>query len=113
MKKIGVSACFIYPDMKRSVFGPKSLSYLENDMAKYLAKKGILPILIPDVEKNHLNDILNEMDGFVFQGGVDLAPESYGESPIGKWQGDVYRDRYELNILDFAIKKFKTCIRNL
>ncbi|HZJ19588.1 MAG TPA: gamma-glutamyl-gamma-aminobutyrate hydrolase family protein [Pricia sp.] len=103
MIKIGISSCFMYPDMDRSVFGPKSLSYLENDMANYVTRKGILPVLIPDVDTSCLHDILSEMDGFVLQGGSDLAPETYGESPIGKWKGDAHRDQYELRILDFAI----------
>jgi putative glutamine amidotransferase len=103
MKKIGISSCFMYPDMDRTVFGPKSLSYMENDMANYIARKGILPVLIPDVDGSRLNDILAEMDGFVLQGGSDLAPGSYGEEPIGRWKGDAHRDQYELRILDFAV----------
>ncbi len=107
MIKIGISACFLYPDRERIVFGPKSLTYIENDMVNYLTKKGILPILIPDVGEELLYDILSEIDGFVFQGGNDLAPESYGEQPIGRWKGDAYRDQYELKILDYAIKNSK------
>ncbi len=97
----------MYPDKERVVFGPKSLSYMENDLARYIARKGILPVMIPDVENGLLADILNEMDGFVLQGGADLAPETYGELPIGKWKGDAHRDQYELKILDYAIKNSK------
>ena len=93
----------MYPDMERTVFGPKSLSYLENDMANYITRKGILPVLIPDVDTSCLNDILSEMDGFILQGGSDLAPETYGETPVGKWKGDAHRDQYELKILDYAV----------
>lgn len=107
MIKIGISACFLYPDKERIVFGPKSLTYIENDMADYLAKKGVLPVLIPDVKEDLLVDILAEMDGFVFQGGNDLAPETYGEQPIDRWKGDAHRDQYELKILDYAIKNSK------
>lgn len=107
MIKIGVSACFMHPDMGRNVFGPKRLSYIENDMANYVVRKGILPVLIPDVADEYLEDILVEMDAFVFQGGVDLAPETYGENPIGRWKGDAYRDQYELKIMDYAIKNSK------
>ena len=109
MLKIGISACFLYPDKGRVVFGPKTLSYMENDMARYITRKGILPVLIPDVETDYLKDILSEMDGFVFQGGADLAPGTYGEKPIlsGRWQGDAYRDAYELKIMDFAIQNKK------
>jgi len=107
MIKIGISACFMYPDKERIVFGHKSLSYLENDMARYITRKGVLPVLIPDVSDKYLEDILPEMDGFIFQGGVDLAPETYGEKPIGRWKGDAYRDQYELKIMDYAIKNSK------
>jgi putative glutamine amidotransferase len=109
MIKIGISSCFMYPDPSRLVFGPKTLSYLENDMATYIAQKGILPILIPDLADELLEDLLEEMDGFVFQGGTDLAPSTYGEEPIipGKWLGDPVRDTYEFKIMDFAFKKEK------
>jgi len=107
MIKIGISSCFMYPDKNRTVFGPKTLNYLENDMARYLCKKGVLPILIPDVDDTFLIPILREIDGFVFQGGSDLAPGAYGEEPIGKWKGDPHRDRYELKLMDFAIKNSK------
>ena len=108
MIKLGISSCFMYPDLSRNVFGHKSLSYVENDMANYVTRKGILPVLIPDIKDEELlNDILNQMDGFILQGGVDLAPETYGEQPIGKWKGDAYRDAYELKILDYAVKNRK------
>ena len=109
MLKIGISACFMYPDPSRTVFGKKSLNYLENDMARYIGQKGIMPVLIPDLEGEVLTDLLAEMDGFIFQGGNDLAPQSYGEEPIleGRWKGDAYRDQYELRILDYAVQAGK------
>lgn len=109
MIKIGITACFFYPDVTRTVFGPKSLSYVENDMFRYVTQKGILPVLIPDLEKDKLREILEELDGFIFQGGSDLAPETYGEKPIvpGKWLGDAHRDQYELEIMKFALNNNK------
>ena len=108
MIKLGISSCFIYPDPNRNIFRAKSLSYVENDMANFVTRKGVLPVLIPDIkDEKLLNDILREMDGFVLQGGADLAPETYGEKPIGKWKGDAYRDTFELNILDHAVKNSK------
>ena len=107
--KIGISACFMYPDLDRTVFGAKTLSYIENDMARYVSKKDIIPVLIPDLTDELLFELLSELDGFVFQGGADIAPESYGEKPLfkDKWLGDIYRDQYELKILDFAINDDK------
>jgi len=109
MIKIGISSCFMYPDPNRLVFGPKTLSYLENNMATYIGQKGVLPVLIPNLTDDLLLDILEEMDGFVFQGGTDLATATYGEDPIipGKWLGDPVRDAYELKIMDFAFKNGK------
>jgi len=99
----------MYPDNNRAVFGKKTLSYLENEMAAFIAQKGILPVLIPDLREVYLKDLLGEMDGFVLQGGNDVAPQSYGEEPIlsGRWKGDPYRDQYEMKILDFALKSNK------
>ena len=109
MIRIGVSACFMYPDPTRAVFGHKQLSYFEHDMSRFLARKGYMPILIPDLPKDQLAPFLSEMQGFVFQGGSDIAPGTYGETPIenGRWPGDAHRDAYELSILDWAVKQEK------
>ncbi|WP_339678047.1 gamma-glutamyl-gamma-aminobutyrate hydrolase family protein [Cyclobacterium marinum] len=109
MLKIGISACFMYKEPSRIVFGPKNLAYVECDMFSYVSQKGILPVLIPDLPMQQLEDILAELDGFVFQGGTDLAPETYNETPIvpGKWLGDAYRDAYELRIMEYAVKHNK------
>lgn len=107
--KIGVSAFFIYPDPARPTYGHKMISCLENDMARYLAKPGVLPVLIPDLEPEALQSLLSEMDGFVLQGGADISPETYGTAHLDpkKWPGDVYRDRYEIHILKFAVANNK------
>lgn len=109
MLKIGISACFMYPDPLRVVFGPKNLAYVEGDMFRYVSQEGVLPVLIPDLPFEKLTGILEELDGFVFQGGTDLAPQTYGEDPIvsGKWLGDPYRDAYELKLMDYAIQHHK------
>lgn len=109
MKKIGISACFIYPDPERNVFGPKTLNYLEQDMARYLFRFGAYPVLIPNLGPEALPDFLATFDGFVFQGGTDISPSTYGENPLpnSKWPGDPVRDDYELKVLDFAIKQDK------
>lgn len=106
MIKIGLTACFMYPDPSRIVFGHKSLTYMENDMVRYITREDILPILIPDLPEDLLIPLLEQLDGIVFQGGVDLSPESYSDDFLSKerWPGDKYRDDYELMIADFAFK---------
>jgi putative glutamine amidotransferase len=104
---IGVSSCFMYPDPMRTVFGHKTLAYFEQDMARFLSRPGIMPILIPDLPETQLLKFLAEMDGFVFQGGADVASKTYHEEAIenGRWPGDPHRDQYELKIMDYAFKK--------
>lgn len=107
MIKIGVSACFFYPDLNRATFGPKTLSYLENDMAAYVARPNVIPVLIPELPKAEKLAVIKEMDGLVLQGGSDLAPETYGEQPIGRWLGDRIRDEYELELIELFLKQEK------
>jgi putative glutamine amidotransferase len=109
MIKLGVTSCFMYPDPNRAVFGHKTLTYFEHDMSRFLSKMGVMPILLPDVPWDELEQYLNEMDGFVFQGGADVSPFNYGDELIenGRWPGDYHRDQYELKIMDWAFKNKK------
>ena len=109
MIHIGIPACFMYPDHTRNVFGHKTLAYLEQDMARFISRPGIMPVLIPDLPEEEMKAFIEEMDGFIFQGGSDLAASTYKEVPIenGRWPGDPYRDQYELKIMDHAFKKRK------
>lgn len=106
---IGVSACFMYPDPKRIVFGHKTLTYIETDMSRFLSRPNVMPILIPDVPEAELHQYLNFVQGFVFQGGADIAPQTYGATPIenNRWPGDRHRDQYELKIFDYAFQRKK------
>ncbi len=107
MLKIGVTACFMYPDVNRAVHGPKQLCYLENDMAVYLNRHHAMPILIPDLPQSELLAFIDKMDGLILSGGVDVAPESYNEKPIehGRWKGDRYRDLHELKLTEHAMNR--------
>lgn len=109
MIKLGVTSCFLYPDQDRPYFAPKTLCYLENDMAKYLTRKGVLPVLIPDLSGEQMSFFLEDLDGLVLQGGSDVCPESYKEDYLdkSKWPGDKYRDDYELMVMDYFYKKNK------
>lgn len=106
MLRIGITAGFIYPDPDRSFFSQKTLSFLENDTAALIARNGFLPILIPDVPRNLLRDYLNNIDGLVLQGGADVCPQTYGAETLDpkKWPGDRYRDEFEYQLLDCAVR---------
>lgn len=107
MLKIGMSACFMYADPNREVFGQKNLLYMGHDMSHYLGLSGIMPILIPDLPDDKLfEDFIDQLDGIIFQGGIDITPQLYGEYPLDDdHRGDPQRDVYEMKILDLAIKR--------
>ena len=96
----------MYKDPSRKVFGHKNLTYMENDMVKYVSNSTHLPYLIPLLEDELLNTFLSRCDGIIFQGGSDLSPHSYGKDFLDeqKWPGDIFRDKYEFKILDYCVK---------
>ncbi len=112
--KIGVSACFLYPDPMRSAFAKKTLQYVEQSVAHWIMSGGALPVMIPSPVGDRtgvrtfsgaggavsLADYAQWLDGLVLHGGADLWPGSYREEPIdAKWQGDAGRDHYEIALL--------------
>ncbi len=107
--RIGVPLAFQYPDKNRGLFSKKTLMYIEKDMANYLARNNAIVIPIPDVPKKFLKPYIDEVDGFLFQGGTDVSPLSYKTPFLNKkkWPGDRYRDRFELYLMNLALKKQK------
>jgi putative glutamine amidotransferase len=103
---IGISACLLHPDPHRLVFAGKTLQYVEQSIAHWVMSTGALAVMIPnpggptqrgDVELRHFAE---RLDALVLEGGVDVSPTSYGESPIhDKWPGDRLRDDYEKALL--------------
>ena len=84
----------------------KNVYYLEQSFARWLQSAGVLVFLVPDVVDRAasaltLTDYAAELDGLVLQGGSDLSPQAYGETPLKpEWAGDPERDRYELELLN-------------
>lgn len=106
MLKIGISSCFFYPDKNRATYPQKTLQYMEKDLVVFFSHQKVLPVLLPDVEENLMTHFLEDLDGLVLHGGVDMCPTSYGETHIDqeKWPGDSRRDRYELLLLKISFK---------
>jgi putative glutamine amidotransferase len=105
MLKIGISACFFHPDPQRAVFKGKTLQYVEQEMAHWVMQKDAMALMIPSPEggsrragsRVRVADYARELDALVLMGGSDVAPESYGETPIAAaWAGDRIRDVYEI-----------------
>ena len=107
---IGVSARIHHPsDLSRELGGvyTKTLHYLEQSVAHWIISKNVLVFMIPAVESEglvlrtemRLYHYAEALDGLVLQGGADMAPESYGETPLHpEWAGDRVRDKYEMEL---------------
>lgn len=101
---LGVTAGLLHPDPQRAFFSAKTLCFIEADLAAYLARDGVIPVLIPALPESVRDGFLAPLQGFVLQGGADISPESYGHPHLDaeRWPGDKRRDELELAILAHA-----------
>jgi putative glutamine amidotransferase len=104
--KVGISACFFHADPKRPIFTGKTLQYVEQSIAHWVMSSGALAVMIPsptgETQKGDatLADYAGWLDALVLEGGSDVWPGSYGETPLEqKWSGDRIRDEYEKALL--------------
>ena len=104
--KIGVSACFLYPDPARAAFAIKTLQYVEQSVPHWIMSGGALPVMVPSPTGETargdvgFDDYALWLDGLVLHGGADVWPGSYGETPLQeRWSGDRNRDDYEIALV--------------
>jgi len=102
--RIGVSASFFHADPTRAIFKGKTLAYGDQDLTRWLMTGGALPYLIPSPQGVETRDgyahYAADLDGLLLQGGSDVAPETYGETPLDpRWGGDRIRDLYEMDLM--------------
>ena len=114
--KIGISARLLYPDPRRTFLPTKTLQFLEQSVANWVMSAEVLTFMVPAISygsphrpKNlKLVDYVKSLDGLVLQGGEDVAPETYGETPINpRWAGDRVRDLYEIELVNEFIAQGK------
>jgi putative glutamine amidotransferase len=102
--RIGVSACFFHPDAERLIFKGKTLLYLEQSMAHWLLRAGVLAYLVPTLPPDgplDTDSLVEDLDGLLLHGGADVCPRTYGEEPLRpEWAGDEIRDRYEIGLVE-------------
>lgn len=88
---------------------PKNVPSAKNDILSYLAfhtysdsvlRGGGIPIILPPVENKFLDSLLDRIDGLVFPGGGDIAPERYGaERDETVRMVNHERDEFELTLM--------------
>lgn len=105
--RIGLSARILHVAPPEMGFRGKTLQYLEQSVAHWLLAHQALALMIPAIGRGaavsrssvNLGDYVRCLDGLVLQGGADLSPESYGETPARpEWSGDRVRDTYEIDL---------------
>jgi putative glutamine amidotransferase len=103
-----VSARLLHHAPQELGFRNKTLQYIEQSLAHWIMEHGAVAFMVPAVAHDskhaarHLKveHVVQELDALVLQGGADVAPQTYGQTPIDpRWHGDVVRDRYELALL--------------
>jgi len=119
---IGISARIHHPAPPAPGYGPvyhKTLHYFEESVAHWVLARNVLAVMIPGIESEGLvrrsalsvSAYADLLDGLVLQGGADLAPESYGESPLApEWSGDRIRDRYEIDLFNAFVTARKPVV---
>lgn len=114
--KIGLSARLLYPDPSRQFLPTKTVQYMEQSAANWVMSGGVLAFMIPEMSlaSPHLpvgitvGNYVDALDGLVLQGGADIAPETYGETPMNPlWAGDRIRDRYEIELFHEFVRQGK------
>jgi len=106
--RIGLSARVYHPQAGATGLQSKSLHYLEQSVAHWVMSRDVMVLMIPAVSGDgivhrssiRLSDYPQYLDGLILQGGADISPQTYGESPVHPdWQGDRVRDVYEMELL--------------
>jgi putative glutamine amidotransferase len=111
---IGVSACFFHADPERKIFKGKTLQYVEQSIVHWVHSGGAIVLMIPSPEGEtkrgdvELGDYADMLDGLVLEGGSDVWPGSYRETPLRpEWSGDRVRDGYEIALIDAFVQRGK------
>jgi len=114
--KIGVSARLFHPQPDAKGIQSKTLQYLEQSVAHWVMSRDVLVFMVPTVDKDgllhrsevRLADYARVLDGLVLQGGADVSPTTYGETPLApQWAGDRLRDVYEMELVHEFIEAGK------
>ncbi|MFD2366872.1 gamma-glutamyl-gamma-aminobutyrate hydrolase family protein [Pseudoduganella sp. GCM10020061] len=114
--RIGVSARIFHPEPGATGLRSKNLQYLEESIAHWVMSRDVLVFMVPTVNTSGLLHPSNitlqhyarQLDGLVLQGGADVCPQSYSESPTRpEWSGDRARDLYELELLHAFVEAGK------
>lgn len=101
--------------MKKPVIGILPLKDIEtgkewmsDNYTNAVFRSGGIPLVFPLTDDNdRLRDLLSAVDGVLFSGGPDVAPEKYGEAPDPTVKVSPERDGMELKLMPMALESGK------
>lgn len=114
--RIGISARLLHSPPDGLGLPQKRLQFLESTMAHWIMAHGALALMVPFIDdasplstnRAPMTELVDLLDGLVLQGGIDICPETYGDTLRDPaWAGDAIRDRYELDLLRSFIEAGK------
>src|SRR5260221_14785113 len=114
--RIGVSARLLYPDPSRAFLPTKSVQYLEQSVANWIMSGEVLAFMVPEMslatphapQALKAKNYVDALDGLLLQGGADMSPQSYGETPLNPlWGGDQICDQSEIDLFHEFVSKGK------
>lgn len=105
---IGVSARIAKPQADHAGRLSRTTNTLDQSLAQWLGSLGLIPVLIPSMLHSNLTtpcisaaDYATICDGLILQGGADVSPKHYGQTPLHlDWSGDEADDAYEMGLVD-------------
>lgn len=101
---IGITVSWAPPKEGRAGFPDPGFDFIKNEYVEAVAESGGVPLLIPNLDRPHwalLDQMLPRLDGLLFSGGSDLAPDLFGqeENPEAGCNIRRRRDVFELELL--------------
>lgn len=107
---IGISSN-LFPPAERRFYKGKALEYGERSLAHCVVRAGGIPVMLyrqgapgATVEASAAA-VVSQIGGLVLSAGSDVAPESYGESPVRpEWAGEADRDRWEIALYHASVE---------
>ncbi len=83
----------------------QGFSVIGHDYIHAVLQTGGVPISIPVGDLSHCRQIVESLDGLILSGGEDIDPVLYQSRPdLRCWQLAPERDRFELKLIEEAIK---------
>jgi putative glutamine amidotransferase len=94
------------PKHSRSAAGDIDSHVLAHTYTDSVLRVGGLPVLLVPVPGDHIDAVIDHIDGLVLTGGGDVDPGRYGETSSGTVSGvDFDRDEFELELARRALLK--------